>query len=118
MAEPQPAAVTEGATEENVAATGEAAATAKGLSKLDAGGDDDSASKKNVDTEALGKAMKNLDVKDAPAKAEIKKVKIDPEDIKIVMDELMFSKKKAEDLVRKHGGNAVEAMVAYVTAAV
>lgn len=117
--EPQPSNVTEGATEENLPApTGEAAATAKGLSNLDAAGDDENASKKDVDTEALGKAMKNLDVKDTPPKQEVKKIKINPDDVKTIMDEFTFTKKKAEDLLRKYDGDAVKAMVGYVTAAV
>lgn len=67
MAEPQPSNIHEGATEETPVAptSAEDRKTQAALSSLETRGeDDDASSKKDVDTEALGKAMKNLKVKE------------------------------------------------------
>jgi hypothetical protein len=67
---------------------------AEALSKLDARGDDESAAPaKEVDADALGKAMKNLSVvegsaeKDAGAKKEVekKKIKVDTADVTLLV---------------------------------
>ena len=78
--EPQPPNVHEGA---------DAAKASAALSSLDRRGDDDDAEtpSKSADTEALGKAMASLDVKEpVEAKKEPpKKVKIDAEDVKLLV---------------------------------
>jgi hypothetical protein len=91
--EPQPSTVQEGATEDapQIPASAEDRKTQAALSSLEnRGDDDDSAGKKNVDTEALGKAMQNLDVKDSGAKKPAepaKKVKIDAADVTLIVSE-------------------------------
>ncbi|KAF2103065.1 hypothetical protein NA57DRAFT_72050 [Rhizodiscina lignyota] len=122
--EPQPSTVQEGATEDApaVPASAEERKTAAALSKLEATGDDNTAPKKDVDADAIAKAMQNLDVGDkakAPEKKEeVKKVKIDATDVGLLVDELLLSKTKATDLLKAHDGDAVKAMTAFVTAAV
>jgi len=120
--EPQPSNVQEGANEESTLPTNaEDRKAAAALSSLDArGDDDDTPSKKDVDAEALGKAMKDLDDKDG-AKAQeaaAKKVKIDAADVALLVEQLELSKTKATELLRSHEGDAVKAMTAYVTAPV
>jgi hypothetical protein len=85
--EPQPSTLVEGATEESTLPTNaEDRKAAAALSSLDARGDDDeeaSSKGKDVDTAALDKAMKNLDVK--ASKADVYKGKIEAEDVKLVV---------------------------------
>lgn len=86
--EPQPSTLVEGATEESTLPTNaEDRKAAAALSSLDARGDDDdeeaSSKSKDVDTAALDKAMKSLDVK--ASKADVYKGKIEAEDVKLVV---------------------------------
>ena len=78
--EPQPDTVRSGA---------DAAKAAAALDSLDRRGDDDAeTSSKSADTEALGKAMASLDVKEPASKEKKeppKKVKIDAEDVKLLV---------------------------------
>ena len=63
-------------------------AQAGALSSLDARGEDDAQAEKDVDTEALGKAMKNLDVteEDTKKSEDIKKVvKVDAKDVTLLV---------------------------------
>lgn len=85
--EPQPAGVHEGAEQPPAPASAEDRKAQAAMSTLDAAQrEDDGAPKKNVDTEALGKAMKNLDVKDQNKKQEVKKVvKVDPADVTLLV---------------------------------
>lgn len=87
--EPQPSNIQDGATEDApaVPASGEERKTAAAMSKLEEKGDDDATQRKDVDTEALGKAMKDLDVSEkAPEqKTEVKKVKIEAVDVTLVV---------------------------------
>lgn len=85
--EPQPAGVHEGAEQPLAPASAEDRKAQAAMSTLDAAQrEDDGAPKKNVDTEALGKAMKNLDVKDQNKKQEVKKVvKVDPADVTLLV---------------------------------
>jgi hypothetical protein len=91
--EPQPHNVQEGATEEApLPSNAEDRKAAAALSSLDARGEEDDAGAKgkHVDTEALGKAMKNLDVgakgkKSAAPAAPAKRVKIDPADVGLLV---------------------------------
>ncbi|OIW25940.1 hypothetical protein CONLIGDRAFT_513072 [Coniochaeta ligniaria NRRL 30616] len=106
----QPASVTEGADVEDenpVAKSAEDRKAQAALSKLDAK-DDDDATSKEVDQDAVNRAMNNLGG-DA-GKTEKKEVK------KIKVDELDLTKPKATDLLKMHDGDAVKAMRAYVTA--
>lgn len=74
--EPQPPNVHEGA---------DAAKASAALSSLDRNDDDaDTGNSKSADTEALGKAMQNLDVKEEK-KEPVKKIKIDAEDVKLLV---------------------------------
>ncbi|QDS69031.1 hypothetical protein FKW77_009681 [Venturia effusa] len=116
--EPQPDTIVEGATEESTLPTNaEDRKAAAALSSLDARGDDEETSeKKDVDTAALDKAMKNLNVK--ASKTEVYKGKIDAADVNLVVQELELTKVKATELLRAHEGDVVKAMVAYVTAPV
>ncbi len=92
--EPQPPTIHEGASTpvppENTSAEDRKAAAA--LSSLDARGEDDEAAdgKKEVDTEALGKAMRGLDVKDEGKKEEVvkKKVKVEAGDVALLVGAL------------------------------
>ncbi|KAJ9661373.1 hypothetical protein H2201_006565 [Coniosporium apollinis] len=90
--EPQPPTIHEGASDpappEKTSAEDRKAAAA--LSSLDARGEDDDApaGKKEVDTEALGKAMRGLDVKeDGGKKEEVKRkvVKVDQGDVALLV---------------------------------
>ncbi|KAI9794249.1 MAG: hypothetical protein M1816_006175 [Peltula sp. TS41687] len=147
MAEPQPSLIHEGVDmiEDDVPSfpkSAEDRKAAAALNSVAAGARDDdddyhsSAAAAQVDTEALGRAMKNLDVKnkdgdnkndkgggqggeeDAAAAAERKKaaVKVDQVDVALLVDELDLSKTKATELLKNYEGDAVRAMKAFVTA--
>ncbi|KAI9818707.1 MAG: hypothetical protein M1832_004183 [Thelocarpon impressellum] len=127
MAEPQPATVQEGADVEDetpsIPKSAEDRKAAAALSSVAARDDDAAQPAKEVDQEALGKAIKNLDIgagtagaaKKEPAEKK-KVVKVDQADVALVMDELDLSKIKATDLLRAHEGDAVKAMEVFVTA--
>ncbi|KAI6083933.1 hypothetical protein F4821DRAFT_180433 [Hypoxylon rubiginosum] len=119
MAEPQPRNLHEGATtgdvEDEVQTTAKSAEDRKAaaaMASLDSRGDD-AASSNGVDQEAVSKAMKNLGTK-AVEKKEVKKVKVDPADVALLVDELDLTKVKATELLKAHDGDAVEAMKAFV----
>lgn len=91
MAEPQPAQIHEGATEENPVedkAGREAKKEAAALNNLE-DRSEDAEEKKDVDTDALGKAMKGLDEKkvaaDKEKAAQAKKIKIDAADVALLV---------------------------------
>jgi hypothetical protein len=76
--EPQPDNVREGGVD--------AAKASAALSSLDRNDDDGETANKGADTEALGKAMANLDVKEVMKEKEApKKVKLDTEDVKLLV---------------------------------
>ena len=88
--EPQPSNVHEGATvdETPLPTNAEDRKTAAALSSLESrGGDDDDGGKnKAVDTEALGKAMKNLDSRPkAGREVPAKKIKVDQADVTLLV---------------------------------
>lgn len=108
MAEPQPSTVHEGADPDaaeasenpSVPASAEDRKAAAALSSLEThgGAEDEESSKKkpNVDADALGKAMRNLEIvagenktkakgKEETKKEEVKKVKVDSKDISLVV---------------------------------
>lgn len=83
MAEPQPADVHEGAADAHApTGTAEDRKAAAALSTLDT--QDDASEKKEVDTKALDKAMKGLDVKDQKTE-EKKTVKVEVVDVNLLV---------------------------------
>ncbi|KAI1119189.1 hypothetical protein F5Y14DRAFT_396835 [Nemania sp. NC0429] len=121
MAEPQPRNVKEGATtgdvEEEVtkAKSAEDRKAAAALASMDStNGDGSSAA--DVDIAAASKAVRDLGAAPAASgeKKEVKKIKIDPAEVQIIMDALDMTKAKATELFKAHDGNSVEAMTAYV----
>ncbi|KAI9841328.1 MAG: hypothetical protein M1837_000761 [Sclerophora amabilis] len=144
MAEPQPPSTHEGADLEDEtpalpksAEDRKAAAAMSSVSARANDDDDDGAQPaKEVDREALGKAMKNLNIdgggkgvtgagkkvededEDEEAREKKKKaaaVKVDQADVALLVEELELSKLRATDLLRAHEGDAVKAMESYVT---
>ncbi|KAF2840470.1 hypothetical protein M501DRAFT_1002826 [Patellaria atrata CBS 101060] len=119
--EPQPSNITAGAEDTpSLPSNAEDRKAAAALSALDTRGADDDAgeNRKNVDSEALGQAMKNLDLgKEGKKDEEVKKVvKVDAGDVKLLVEQLELSKVKATELLKAHDGHAVRAMVAFVQA--
>lgn len=125
MAEEQPPNVREGATTgdvedelQTIAKSAEDRKAASALASLDAAGNDDAAgSSKNVDQEAVNKAMKSLGSSKpavAPSTAPAKSVKVDSADVALLMDELEVSRPKATELLKAHDGDAVKAMRAWI----
>lgn len=88
--EPQPDSIHEGASDPHAPnATAEDRKAAAALNSLDAP-DDDGTGKKDVDTKALGDAMKNLSVGEkngsvAPVAEKKKAVKVDAADISLLV---------------------------------
>ncbi|KAN0091708.1 hypothetical protein V8E51_017555 [Hyaloscypha variabilis] len=134
MAEAQPPTIVEGATTGDVddeipvaAKSAEDRKAAAALSSLDAPREDDSASTKDVDQEAVRKAMERLGgstksngtavKKDSEVKVVKKAVKVDPADVTLLVDELELSKIKATDLLKAHDGDAEKALKAFIAPA-
>jgi NACalpha-BTF3-like transcription factor len=125
MAEPQPKNVHEGATtgdvEDELQSTAKSAEdrkAASALASLDAAGNDDAAGKE-VDQDAVNKAMKSLGgVKSTqtPAAAPAKNVKVDAADVNLLVEELELPKPKAVELLKAHDGDAVKALRAWIKA--
>lgn len=125
MAEPQPRNVHEGATtgdvEDELQSTAKSAEdrkAASALASLDAAGNEDN-SGKEVDQEAVNKAMKSLggaNAAAAPKAAPVKNVKVDAADVALLVDELELTKPKATEFLKSHDGDAVKAMRAWVKA--
>lgn len=85
MAEPQPSNIQEGASEAlPPSGSVEDRKAAAALSSLDAQ-DDDTVGKKEVDTKALGEAMKGLNVKESTGEVPKKAVKIEPIDVSLLV---------------------------------
>ncbi|KAH7400287.1 hypothetical protein BKA64DRAFT_671530 [Cadophora sp. MPI-SDFR-AT-0126] len=132
MAEAQPPTIVEGATTGDVddeipavAKSAEDRKAAAALSSLDTPRDDESAGK-DVDQEAVRKAMERLGgagatngiaAKKDEQKVVKKTVKVVPADVTLLIDELELSKPKATDLLKLHDGNAEAALRAYITPA-
>ncbi|TVY94229.1 hypothetical protein LAWI1_G001974 [Lachnellula willkommii] len=132
MAEAQPPTVVEGATtgdiedEVPVAKSAEDRKAQAALSSLDAPRDDDSSTTKDVDQDAVRKAMDRLAGKGATngvvtkkedeAKVAVKKnVKVDQADVALLIEELELNKIKATDLLKAYEGDVSQALKAYVT---
>ncbi|EMD90013.1 hypothetical protein COCC4DRAFT_68182 [Bipolaris maydis ATCC 48331] len=102
MAEPQPSTIHEGAS---TPALDDTSSTPS------------NGTKKEVDGKALDKAMKGLSVKDKAEEEKKKNVKIEAGDVAVLVSELEITKAKATELLRANEGDAVKALVAFVTAA-
>ncbi|KAG6041808.1 hypothetical protein E4U41_001552 [Claviceps citrina] len=133
--EQQPTEDSVGATTTDVQQDDEPHATAKSaedrkaasaLASLDAAGaEDTTGNPKEVDSEAVSKAMKSLggggsgskpasgNGRSAPAS---KNVKVDEADVALLVDQLELPKGKATELLRAHDGDAIRAMRAWVKA--
>lgn len=131
MAESQPPTIVEGATTGDVddeipvaAKSAEDRKAAAALSSLDATREDDSTATKDVDQEAVRKAMDRLagsgSTNGTTSKKEEKKVvkkvvKVDQADVALLVEELELSKIKATELLKSHDGNAEQALRAFIT---
>jgi len=103
MAEPQPAEIKEGdQTPSATPSSSEDRKTAAALSNLDANVDNDMTSKQ-ADTEALGKAMKDMNVNDGPTSGAQKAnvttqgpskaaVKVNPADVTLLVSTSLYLK--------------------------
>ncbi|MCJ1460796.1 hypothetical protein MMC28_011178 [Mycoblastus sanguinarius] len=145
MAEPQPSTVHEGMDREDPPTppptNPEDRKAAAAMSSLETrGGDEEAEAKqsnnKQIDQEALGKAISRLELadKDKAGKAATgekskgekeqeerekrAKVKVDQADVGLLVEELDLNKVKATELLKAHEGDAVKAMRAFVRAAV
>ena len=135
MAEPQPSTVQEGMDPEGppAPANAEDRKAAAAMSSLEArGGEDESKPSKQIDQEALGKAISRLELADKVGKVAAgdkgksekekeerdkrAKVKVDQADVSLLVEELDLNKVKATDLLKAHEGDAVKAMTAFVRA--
>ena len=135
MAEPQPASVQEGMDPEGPPAptNAEDRKAAAAMSSLEArGGEDETKPNKQIDQEALGKAISRLELADKAGKVDTgekgkvdeekeerekrAKIKVDQADVGLLVQELDLNKIKATELLRAHEGDAVRAMRAFVRA--
>ena len=139
MAELQPSSVQEGMDPEGppAPASAEDRKAAAAMSTLETrGGDEEAEAKKSnnkqIDQEALGKAISRLELADKAGKVAAgettkkekekeerekrAKVKVDQGDVSLLVEELDLNKVKATELLKAHEGDAVRAMRAFVTA--
>ncbi|KAJ4286306.1 hypothetical protein N0V90_013340 [Kalmusia sp. IMI 367209] len=113
--EPQPSNIQEGASEAPApSGSAEDRKAAAALSTLDAQ-EDDAAGKKEVDTKALGEAIKNLSVQGKGGEAPKKAIKIEPADVSLLVSELELPKQRATELLRANNGNALKAIQSFTT---
>lgn len=131
MADKQPPTIVEGAAvdvedELPAAKSAEDRKAASALASLDANNDDAAAAAaRDVDQEAVNKAMKSLGGGGAASSgtnasaakaAPVKNVKVDAADLALVVDQLELTRAKATELLKAHDGDAVKAMRAFVSA--
>ncbi|RDL38795.1 Uncharacterized protein BP5553_03135 [Venustampulla echinocandica] len=131
MADAQPPTIVEGATtgdvedEVPIAKSAEDRKAAAALSSLDTPREDESAGGKDVDQEAVRKAMDRLAgpkaangsaaKREEEKKAAVKKVvKVDQADVALLVEELELTKPKATDLLKSHEGDVGKALRAYI----
>lgn len=101
-----------------VPANAEDRKAASALANLDANDDAAGASSAPVDMAAINKATKGgAAAAAAAAKDTYKNVKVEAADVALLVEELELPKPKATELLKRHEGDAVKAMRAYVTAA-
>ncbi|KAG6138020.1 hypothetical protein E4U38_000699 [Claviceps purpurea] len=92
---------------------------ASALACLDAAGHEDPAmNNRDVDREAVNKAMRSLGdgakLASAATVAPFRNIKVDDADVAVLVDQLEVSKAKATDLLKAHDGDAVKAMRTWV----
>ncbi|KAF4589392.1 hypothetical protein GQ602_003281 [Ophiocordyceps camponoti-floridani] len=97
---------------------------ASALASLDANHDDDAAnaSAKNLDRDAVDKAIKRLGgaaaaapgAKTTTAAPSTKNVKVDAADVALLVEELELPRQKATELLKAHDGDVVAAIRAFV----
>lgn len=138
MAEPQPSSVHEGMDRDDQPTAPPASAedrkAAAAMSSLETrAGDEDEAEEKKpnkqIDQEALGKAISRLELADKAGKVAMgdrktkeegekrAKVKVDQADVGLLVEALDLSKGKATELLKENEGDAVRAMRAFVRVA-
>ncbi|KAG6006337.1 hypothetical protein E4U21_007140 [Claviceps maximensis] len=123
MSEEQPMTAHEGAQDDEVHAGAKSAEdrkAASALASLDTAGNEEAANNKQVDREAVTKAMKSLggskSASASKAAPSNKNIKVDDADVALLVDQLELPKGKATELLRAHDGDAVGAMKAWVRA--
>ncbi|MCJ1276333.1 hypothetical protein MMC21_004138 [Puttea exsequens] len=140
MAEPQPLALQEGIDPDGPPppADAESRKAAAAMSSLEnRGSTEESETKPNkqIDQEALVKAISRLEIADKAGKVasgkkneklekekeekeKRAKIKVDQADVGLLVEELDLNKVKATELLKAHEGDAVKAITAFVTAKV
>lgn len=93
--------------------TAEDRKAATALASLDAAPDD--TTNKDLDSEAVTKAIKTLGSNPAAPKP-TRNIKVDDADVALLVDQLELPRGKAAELLRAHEGDAVGAMRAWVGA--
>ncbi|KAI5244110.1 hypothetical protein E4T47_03830 [Aureobasidium subglaciale] len=111
MAEPQPSQIQEG-DQAPSAIPGVAKSETAALESLSSTNNSSSAT---TSTAALGKAMKNLDIKDT-GKVDVKNIKVDMTDVVLLADNLDVSRARATELLKSNDADPVKAMRAWFTA--
>ena len=136
MAEPQPSTVQEGIDPEGppAPASAEDRKAAAAMSSLETrGGEEEPKPNKQIDQEALGKAISRLELadkggkvtpgekgkseKDKEEREKRAKIKVDQADVGLLVEELDLNKIKATELLRAHDGDAVKAITAFIRVA-
>ncbi|EJP70763.1 uncharacterized protein BBA_00393 [Beauveria bassiana ARSEF 2860] len=112
MADEQPSTVSSSAEDRKAASA---------LANLDSH-DDAAASSSTVDLAAVNKATKGGSGSgsgsgSSSSAAAYKNVKVDAADVALLVEELELPKPKATELLKRHEGDAVKAMRAYIAAA-
>lgn len=98
--------------------TGDKAAESAALNNLDFAGRS-AETTSTADVSALGAAISNLSVSNAPAagkaeEASAKKIKIDLADVKVLIEELEMSKNAATQLLKNADGDLTTALTIFV----
>ena len=139
MAEPQPASATEGMDDPPAPTTAEDRKTAAAMNALESraadNDEDNQKPTKQIDTDALGKAISRLELQDKggkpaaqdPNEARRKKkeeeqkekerrakIKVDQADVSLLVDQLDLTKMKATELLRAHEADVGKALTAAV----
>ncbi|KAM0743338.1 hypothetical protein ACQRIT_003515 [Beauveria bassiana] len=110
MADEQPSTVSSSAEDRKAASA---------LANLDSHDDAAAASSSSVDLAAVNKATKGggSGSGSSSSAAAYKNVKVDAADVALLVEELELPKPKATELLKRHEGDAVKAMRAYIAAA-
>ncbi|KAM3532552.1 hypothetical protein NHJ13051_000015 [Beauveria bassiana] len=113
MADEQPSTVSSSAEDRKAASA---------LANLDSHDDAAATSSSSVDLAAVNKATKGgsgsgSSSGSSSSAAAYKNVKVDAADVALLVEELELPKPKATELLKRHEGDAVKAMRAYIAAA-